>query len=147
MALHVLARLMEELFQQGQIVLHVVNRVLWLSRCGPSQSRLRGLGSPLFEVAKRRQAALSGAEHFQRVKRRDPRPSLDGVHSRIRDVKTRVGGCRGASQEQPLPGQTLLLRDEPGSELLAVIVEEQRIFRGLARKDPFGKSGHEDDLK
>src|SRR6266567_245539 len=145
--LHVLARLMEELFEQGQVVFHVVNRVLWFPWCRPSQPRVRGFGSPLFEVAKRRQAALGGAEHFEGVKRRHPRPSLDRVHSRIRDVKARMGGGRGASQEQPLPGQTLVLRKEPGTELLAVIVEQQRILRRLARKDSFRESRQEDDLK
>src|SRR5439155_466101 len=49
--LHVLARLMEELFEQRQVVFHVVNRVLWFPWCRPSQPRLRGFGSPLFELA------------------------------------------------------------------------------------------------
>jgi ATP-dependent exoDNAse (exonuclease V) beta subunit len=88
--------------------------------------------------------ALCRPHRLQRVKRRDPWPSLLKVQPGVGQIQASFSGTDCNTEREPLLRKALLICCKPCVQFGSQAVKDDWIFDNLAGKQPLGESGHED---
>ena len=137
--------LVEQCPEHGEVVLLIVDRVLWTRRRRPGQRGVTRIARRPLELLVVRDASGRRTHDVERVERRHAGTRFTQLDPWIRDVQT-LGCCAGGNLQQLTFGvETLVLRRQRTIHFPPQVVQHQRVLARLLREHPLGEPGHEHD--
>ena len=99
----------DELIEHGEIEFGGIDRMFRIARRGPAEAGAGVTRRTPRQIVKTRQLAFSGTKNFERIERRNSRPSLIEVDARIGEHRARGSRTRRHSEREPLRADAILL--------------------------------------